>query len=122
MNTIFVSGGGGPGMRGCGIVEIENGILVTKDIELGLSARLQLHAAHRRFEGLRRARGGRPAHRRVQNYLNLEKEPPPSASELIFELDAEGVTPIFTWGKTEGRVYFQSPMTKATAWGAADCE
>ncbi len=36
--TIFVSGGGGPGMRGRGTVEIQSGALVTKDIELGVSA------------------------------------------------------------------------------------
>lgn len=38
LGTIFVSGGGGPGMRGRGNVEIEGGSLVTKDIELGVSA------------------------------------------------------------------------------------
>jgi len=38
VNTIFVSGGGGPGMKGRGIVEIQDGIMVTKLIELGLSS------------------------------------------------------------------------------------
>src|SRR5439155_6690798 len=33
--TIFVSGGGGPGMRGRGTLEIQAGSVVTKDIELG---------------------------------------------------------------------------------------
>src|SRR5882672_4786107 len=37
-NTIFVSGGGGPGMRGRGTIEVQNGSVVTKDIELGVSA------------------------------------------------------------------------------------
>ena len=107
-------------MRGRGIVEIQNGILVTKDIELGLSAgsNCTLRIVGSKASGVLVEDG---LHVGMYNYLNLEKEPPPSASELIFELDAEGVTPIFTWGKTEGRVYFPSPMTKATAWGTADC-
>ena len=48
----------------------------------------------------------------VYNYLQVEKEPPPSATELIFDIDAEGVTPIFTWGKTEGQVRFPVPDNK----------
>src|SRR5205823_6888851 len=36
--TIFLSGGGGPGMRGRGTLEIQSGSVVTKDIELGVSA------------------------------------------------------------------------------------
>jgi hypothetical protein len=36
--TIFLSGGGGPGQRGSGTVEIQSGSLVTKQIELGFSA------------------------------------------------------------------------------------
>jgi len=55
----------------------------------------------------------------VYNYLNLEKEPPPSATDLIFDLDAEGVTPIFTWGKTEGRVSF--PVPDAQRNGVGSC-
>src|SRR6266404_1148078 len=53
----------------------------------------------------------------VYNYLNLKKEPPPSATELIFDIDDEGVTPIFTWGKTEGRVYFPVPDDKGNGVG-----
>jgi hypothetical protein len=47
----------------------------------------------------------------------LEKEPPPSATELIFDIDAEGVTPIFTWGKTEGQVRFPVPDNKGNGVG-----
>ncbi len=36
--TFFLSGGGGPGQRGRGAVEIRGGSVVTKDIELGVSA------------------------------------------------------------------------------------
>jgi hypothetical protein len=53
----------------------------------------------------------------VYNYLHLEKEPPPSTSELIFDLDAAGVTPIFTWGKTEGRVNFPVPDEQRNGGG-----
>jgi len=117
VNTIFVSGGGGPGMRGRGIVEIQNGIMVTKDIELGLSSgsSCTLRIVGSKASGVLAEDG---LHIGVYNYLNLEKEPPPSASELIFELDAEGVTPIFTWGKTEGRVYFPVPDDKGNGVGS----
>src|SRR5437867_7331044 len=37
-NTIFLSGGGGPSMKGRGTIEIQDGSVVTKDIELGVSA------------------------------------------------------------------------------------
>jgi pectate lyase len=106
--TIFLSGGGGPGMRGRGTVEIRNGSLVTKDIELGVSAGCSstLRIVGSKASGIVAEDG---LHIGVYNYLNLEKEPPPSATELIFDLDADGVTPIFTWGKTEGRVNFPVP-------------
>jgi pectate lyase len=115
-NTIFLSGGGGPGMRGRGTIEIQNGSVVTKDIELGVSAGCNstLRIVGSKASGVLAEDG---VHIGVYNYLNLEKEPPPSASELIFELDAEGVTPIFTWGKTEGRVYFPVPDDKGNGVG-----
>jgi hypothetical protein len=53
----------------------------------------------------------------VYNYLEAEKEPPPSATELIFDIDAEGVTPIFTWGKAEGQVRFPVPDNKGNGVG-----
>ncbi len=117
INTIFVSGGGGPGMRGMGEVEIQNGILVSKDIELGLSAGCSstLHIVGSKAAGVFIEDG---LHIGVYNYLNLEKAPPPSKTELIFEIDAEGVTPIFTWGKTEGRVYFPVPDDKGNGLGS----
>lgn len=116
VNTIFVSGGGGPGMRGRGVVEIQNGLMVTKDIELGLSAGSSstLRIVGSKASGVLVEDG---LHIGVYNYLNLEKEPPPSASELIFALDTEGVTPIFTWGKTEGRVNFPVPDDKGNGVG-----
>src|SRR6266404_585242 len=114
--VIFLSGGGGPGQRGRGIVEIHAGSLVTKDIELGVSAGCNstLRIVGSKASGIVAEDG---LHIGVYNYLNLEKEPPPSASELIFEFDAEGVTPIFTWGKTEGRVYFPVPDDKGNGVG-----
>jgi pectate lyase len=116
VNTIFVSGGGGPGMRGRGVVEIQNGIMVTKDIELGLSAGCSstLHIVGSKAAGVLVEDG---LHIGVYNYLSLEKEPPPSKTELIFELDADGVAPVFTWGKTEGRVYFPVPDDKGNGVG-----
>ena len=44
----------------------------------------------------------------------MEKEPPPT--ELIFDIDAEGVTPIFT-GKTEGQVRFPVPDSRGNGVG-----
>lgn len=116
-NTIFVSGGGGPGMRGHGVVEIHSGSMVTKDIELGLSAgsHCTLHIVGSKATGIASEDG---VHIGVYNYLNLEKEPPPSTSQLSFDIDAEGVTPIFTWGKTEGRVYFPVPDDKGNGVGS----
>jgi pectate lyase len=115
-NTIFVSGGGGPGMRGRGTVEVQGGSMVTKDIELGLSAgsHTTLHVIGSTATGIVSEDG---LHIGVYNYLNLEKEPPPSTTELIFDIDADGVTPIFTWGKTEGRVYFPVPDDKGNGVG-----
>src|SRR6202034_612875 len=51
------------------------------------------------------------------NYLSLESNPPPSTTGLDFELDADGVTPVFTWGKTEGRIYFPAPHGKGNGVG-----
>ena len=95
-------------MRGRGTVEIQSGSVVTKDIELGVSAGCNstLRIVGSKATGIVAEDGLSIG---VYNYLNLEKEPPPSATELIFDLDAEGVTPIFTWGKTEGRVSFPVP-------------
>jgi len=114
--TIFVSGGGGPGMRGRGTVEIQSGTLVTKDLELGASAGCSstLRIVGSQAAGIVAEDG---LHIGVYNYLELEKQPPPSATELIFDLDAEGVTPIFTWGKTEGRVNFPVPDDKGNGLG-----
>jgi pectate lyase len=115
-STIFVSGGGGPGMRGRGAVEIHSGTLVTKDIELGVSAGCHstLHIIGSKCPGIAVEDG---LHIGVYNYLSQEKQPPPSAAELIFDLDADGVTPVFTWGKTEGRVYFPVPDDKGNGLG-----
>ena len=114
--TIFVSGGGGPGMRGRGTLEIQAGSVVTKDIELGVSAGCSstLRIVGSKASGIVAEDG---LHIGVYNYLNLEKEPPPSATELIFDIDADGVTPIFTWGKTEGRVNFPIPDDKGNGVG-----
>jgi pectate lyase len=114
--TIFFSGGGGPGMRGRGVVEIQGGTLVTKDIELGASAGCNstLHIIGSKASAVVVEDG---LHIGVYNYLGLEKEPPPSTTELIFDLDADGVTPIFTWGKTEGRVNFPVPDDKGNGVG-----
>lgn len=115
--TIFLSGGGGPGQRGRGTVEIEGGSLVTKDIELGVSAgcKSTLHIVGSKASGILAEDG---LHIGVYNYLLLEKEPPPSVTELIFDIDAAGVTPIFTWGKTEGRVNFPVPDEKRNGVGS----
>src|SRR2546422_5008888 len=114
--NIFVSGGGGPDQRGRGIIEIQGGTVITKDIMLGNSSggHSTLHIVGSKASAIAvedyLSIG-------VYNYLELEKEPPPSASELIFDIDAEGVTPIFTWGKTEGRVSFPVPDNKGNGVG-----
>ena len=116
VNTIFVSGGGGPGMKGRGTVEIQDGTIVTKLIELGLSSgsHCTLRMVGSKASGVLVEDGLQIG---VYNYLSLESNPPPSTSELDFELDAEGVTPVFTWGKTEGRVYFPVPDGKGNGVG-----
>lgn len=116
VNTIFVSGGGGPGMRGRGVVEIQNGSMVTKSILMGLSSgsHCTLRMVGSKASGVLVEDGLRVG---VYNYLSLESNPPPSTSELDFELDADGVTPVFTWGKTEGRVYFPVPDGKGNGVG-----
>ena len=117
VGTIFLSGGGGPGMRGHGTVEVQGGSLVTKDIELGASAGSQcaLRIIGSKASGIVVEDG---LHIGVYNYLSQEKEPPPSETEVIFEVDAEGVTPIFSWGKTEGRVNFPVPDDKGNGVGS----
>src|SRR2546427_1598888 len=113
---IFVSGGGGGGMQGRGIIEIQGGSVVTKNIALGNSSgsHCTLHIVGSKASGILvedyLSIG-------VYNYLQLEKEPPPRATELIFDIDAEGVTPIFTWGKTEGQVRFPVPDNKGNGVG-----
>ena len=113
----FVSGGGGPGMRGTGTVRIESGNLVVKDIELGVSAGCHstLHIVGSKATAIFAEDGLRIG---VYNYLSLEKEPPPSTTDLIFDIDADGVTPIFTWGKTEGRINFPVPDEKRNGVGS----
>ena len=113
---IFVSGGGGPGQRGRGTIEIQGGTVVTKNIALGNSS-----GSHCTL----RIVGSKASAIAVEdylsigvyNYLEVEKEPPPSTTELIFDIDAEGVTPIFTWGKTEGQVRFPVPDNKGNGLG-----
>ncbi|HXI52743.1 MAG TPA: hypothetical protein VNH84_14610 [Candidatus Saccharimonadales bacterium] len=114
--NIFVVGGGGSGMRGRGTIEIQGGTVITKDIMLGNSSggHSTLHIVGSKASAIAvedyLAIG-------VYNYLGLEKEPPPSATELIFDIDADGVTPIFTWGKTEGQVRFPVPDNKGNGVG-----
>jgi pectate lyase len=116
INTIFVSGGGGPGMKGRGTVEIQNGSIVSKLIELGLSSGsyCTLRMVGSKASGVVVEDGLQIG---VYNYLSLESNPPPSTTVLDFELDAEGVTPVFTWGKTEGRIYFPVPDGKGNGVG-----
>ena len=92
INTIFVSGGGGPGMKGRGTVEIQDGSIVSKLIELGLSSGSEctLRMVGSKASGVVVEDGLQIG---VYNYLSLESNPPPSSTVLDFELDAEGVTP-----------------------------
>jgi len=114
--NIFVAGGGGPDQQGRGTIEIQGGAVVTKDIMLGncSGGHSTLHIVGSKASAIAvedyLSIG-------VYNYLELEKEPPPSASEVIFDIDADGVTPIFTWGKTEGRVSFPVPDNKGNGVG-----
>jgi hypothetical protein len=116
VGMIFVSGGGGPGQQGHGVIEIHGGAVVTKRIMMGHSSgsHCTLHIVGSKASGIMvedyLGIG-------VYNYLEAEKEPPPSATELIFDIDAEGVTPIFTWGKSEGRVRFPLPGDKGNGLG-----
>ena len=116
VNTIFISGGGGPGMKGHGTVEIQDGSMVTKLIEVGLSSgsSCTLRMVGSKASGVLAEDGLQIG---VYNYLSLETNPPPSTSELDFELDGGGVTPIFTWGATEGRIYFPVPDGKGNGVG-----
>ena len=70
--TIFLSGGGGPGMRGRGTLEIGGGTLVTKDIKLGVSASCNstLHIIESKGSAVVVEDG---LHSGVYNYLSLEK-------------------------------------------------
>src|SRR5438552_8172019 len=85
---IFVAGGGGPDQRGHGTIEIQGGTVVTKDIALGNSSggHSTLHIVGSKASGIAvedyLSIG-------VYNYLDLEKEPPPSATELVFDIDAD---------------------------------
>jgi pectate lyase len=119
--TFFLSGGGGPGQAGKGLLEIRDGKIVTKDIELGASAGSTciLHVVGSKASAIVAEDG---LHIGVYNYLTLEKHPRPSKVELIFDVDAEGVTPIFTWGKTEGRVYFPVPDDKGNGLGSCQLQ
>ena len=112
----YLSGGGGPGQRGRGTIEIQSGSLVTKQIGLGFSAGsyCALHIVGSKATGIAAEDGLSIG---VYNYLNLEKAPLPSTTELIFDLDAQGVTPIFAWGKTEGRVSFPVPDVNSNGVG-----
>src|SRR5882762_1225996 len=67
--NIFTSGGGGPGQRGCGTIEVQSGSLITKDIELGVSAgcRSTLHIGGSKASGIAAEDG---LHIGVYNYLN----------------------------------------------------
>lgn len=115
--TIFLSGGGGPGQRGEGTLEIDGGTLVTKNIQLGASAgsKCTLRIVGSKASGVIAEDGLLIG---VYNYLRVEKEPPPSETELEFDIDAEGVTPIFAWGETEGRVNFPVPSEGGDGLGS----
>ncbi len=113
---VYVAGGGGPGQRGYGAIEIQGGTVVTKNIALGNSSggHSTLHIVGSKASAIAVEDYVSIG---VYNYLEAEKEPPPSATELIFDIDAEGVTPIFTWGKAEGQVRFPVPDNKGNGVG-----
>lgn len=113
---IYVSGGGGPGQKGKGVIEIHGGSLVTKNIGLGNSSGSHCTL---RIVGSKASAIAIEDYLSigVYNYLEAEKDPPPSTTELIFDIDAEGVTPIFTWGKAEGQVRFPVPDKKGNGVG-----
>src|SRR6185503_13274078 len=79
---IYVGGGGGPGQRGRGAIEIQGGGLVTKALALGNSAgsHCTLRISGSKATGIVAEDGLWVG---VYNYLQVEKEPPPSTSELV---------------------------------------
>jgi hypothetical protein len=95
--TFFLSGGGGPDQEGTGLLEVRGGSIVTKDIELGVSAGCTsiLHIVGSKASAIDVEDG---LHVGVYNYIRQEKHPRPSTAEIIFDVDAKGVTPVFTWG------------------------
>ena len=115
--SLFFSGGGGTSQQGKGTLEIRGGSVVTKDFELGASSgsTCMVRIVGSKASAIVSEDG---LHIGVYNYLSVEKQPPPSAVELVFDVDAEGVTPIFAWGKTEGRVNFPVPDDKGNGVGS----
>ncbi len=115
--TIFLSGGGGPGQRGEGMLEMDGGTLVTKNIQLGASSgsKCTVRIVGSKAAGIVAEDGLLIG---VYNYLSQEKEPPPSETDLEFDMDSDGVTPIFAWGETEGRVNFPVPDDKGNGLGS----
>lgn len=115
--AVYVAGGGGPGQRGTGVAEIRGGSLVAKVITLGACAgsHCTLRVVGSKATAIAVEDGISMG---VYNYLLQEKEPPPSESELVFDLDADGVTPIFAWGKTEGSVRFPIPQQRPNGFGS----
>lgn len=114
--AVYIAGGGGPRQRGTGTVEIRGGSLVTKVVALGWSAgsRCTLRVVGSKATAIAVEDGISVG---VYNYLLQEKEPPPSESEMVFELDADGVTPIFAWGKSAGSVTFPIPQQRPNGFG-----
>ena len=120
-NTIFVSGGGGPGMKGRGTVEIEDGSMVTKLIELGLSSGSDctLRMVGSKAAGVMVEDGLQIG---VYNYLSLESNPPPSTTELISSWMPRASRRSPPGVKLKVAFIFPFPMAKAMAGGHADCE